>query len=189
MIVQELPSLGNLQAIPRKESPFDTEVIAASTATALPAQIKLFQNYTTFQVTPGVIVGGGGNTVSKQADRDTNLSGATGALPQGYQLFWYEWRVSVHCLDANLNTAGTAYIPEALQRIRRLGAVKYLATGNPLITVSLVDLVSYVDSFYINTTFTDTTVISPTIGFRGGKTVTVGGKPYKINPTCGRKAA
>lgn len=83
MQVQDLPPIGTIQAIPRKESPFDTECVAASTATALPAQIKLFQNYTTFQVVPGLIVGGGGNLTTKQADRDTNLSGATGALPQG----------------------------------------------------------------------------------------------------------
>lgn len=84
MQVQDLPPIGTLQAIPRKESPFDTECVASSVATALPAQIKLFQNYTTFQVTPSTIAGGGGNTDAKQADRDTNLSGATGALPQGW---------------------------------------------------------------------------------------------------------
>jgi cytochrome c556 len=67
--------VGNIQAIPRKESPYDSECIVASTATTLPASIKLFQNYTSFQVTP--------TTTTKQADRDTNLSGAVGALPQG----------------------------------------------------------------------------------------------------------
>ena len=162
MQVQDLPPIGTLQAIPRKESPFDTECVAASTATALPSQIKLFQNYTTFQVVPGVIAGGNGTTVdSKQADRDTNLSGATGALPQGYQLFWYEWRVSIHALTANLNTEGTTYVFEALQRVRRLGSAKYLATQNPLVTVSLVDLVSYVDSFYVQTTNEQQTVLAP----------------------------
>jgi len=183
MQVQDLPPIGTIQAIPRKESPYDTECVAASTATALPASIALFQNYTTFTNAPGVIAGGGGNSTTKQKDRDTNLSGATGALPQGYQLFWYEWRTSVHAMDANLNTPGTAYVFEALQRIRRLGAVKYLATQNPLVTLSLVDLVSYVDSFFVSTTNEQQTLITNTIGFRGGKTMTVGGKPYKINPT------
>lgn len=97
--------------------------------------------------------------------------------------FWYEWRISVHALDANLNTPGTCYVFEALQRIRRLGAVKYLATQNPLVTLSLVDLVSYIDSFNVSTTNEQQTVLVNNIGFRGGKTMTVGGKPYKINPT------
>lgn len=167
MQVQDLPPIGTIQAIPRKESPFDTECIAAATATSLPATLALFQTYRTFQNAPAAIAGGGGNVTVKQPDRDTNLSGATGALPQGYQLFWYEWRVSVHAMDANLNTPGTTYVFEALQRIRRLGAVKYLATQNPLVTLSLVDLVSYIDSFYVNTTVEEQTVIANSIGFRG----------------------
>ena len=183
MQVQDLPPIGTIQAIPRKESPFDSECIAAATATALPATLALFQTYRTFQNAPTAIAGGGGNVTTKQPDRDTNLSGATGALPQGYQLFWYEWRLSIHALDANLNTPGTAYVFEALQRIRRLGAVKYLATQNPLVTLSLVDLVSYVDSFQVSTTNEQQTTIVNHLGFRGGKTMTVGGKPYKINPT------
>ena len=170
MRVEDLPPIGTIQAIPRKESPFDTECIAVATATALPASLSLFQTYRTFQNAPTAIAGGGGNLPVKQPDRDTNLSGATGALPQGYQLFWYEWRISVHTLDANLNTEGTGYAFEAMQRIRRLGAVKYLATQNPLVTLSLVDLVSYIDSLYVNTTNEQTTVVSPAIGFRGGKT-------------------
>ena len=109
---------------------------------------------------------------------------AEAAESQG-NCFWYEWRVSIHALTANLNTEGTAYVFEALQRIRRLGAAKYLATQNPLVTVSLVDLVSYIDSFQVSTTMEQTTTITNFIGFRGGKTMTVGGKPYKINPTCG----
>ena len=185
MQVQDLPPIGTIQAIPRKESPFDSECLATAVSTSLPANLALFQTYRTFQNAPTAIAGGGGNVTVKQPDRDTNLSGATGALPQGYQLFWYEWRVSIHALDANLNTPGTCYVFEALQRIRRLGAVKYLATQNPLVTISLVDLVSYVDSFYVNTTNEQQTVIANAIGFRGGKTMTVGGKPYKINPTCG----
>ena len=181
MQVQDLPPIGTIQAIPRKESPYDTECVAASTATSLPSQIQLFQNYTTFQVAPGLIAGGGGNLDTKQLNRDTNLSGATGALPQGYQLFWYEWRVSIHALTANLNTEGTAYVFEALQRIRRLGAAKYLATQNPLVTVALLDLTSYIDSYFVSTTMEQTTTITNAIGFRGGKTMTVGSKPYKIN--------
>jgi hypothetical protein len=164
MLVQDLPPIGVIQAIARKESPFDTECIAASTATTLPAKIALFQNYTTFVVVPGLIVGGGGNLTTKQSDRDSNISGATGALPQGYQLFWYEWRVSVHTLDANLNTPGTCYAFEAMNRIRRLGAVKYLATQNPLVTLSLVDLTSFVDSQYVNTTNEQQTTVNPAIG-------------------------
>jgi hypothetical protein len=183
MQVQDLPPIGTIQAIPRKESPFDSECIAATTATALPASIALFQTYRTFQNAPGAIAGGGGNATAKQPDRDTNLSGATGALPQGYQLFWYEWRTSIHALDANLNTPGTCYVFEALQRVRRLGAVKYLATQNPLVTVSLADLISYIDSLFVSTTNEQQTVVTNSIGFRGGKTMTVGGKPYKINPT------
>jgi len=136
-----------------------------------------------FQVSPSTIAGGGGNTDSKQADRDTNLAGATGALPQGYQLFWYEWRVSIHALTANLNTPGTCYVFEALQRVRRLGAAKFINTQNPLITCSLSDLTSYIDSFHVGTTNEQQTVLVNNIGFRGGKSVTVGGKPYKINPT------
>lgn len=174
MEVQDIPALGSVPAIPRKESPTDSDCIASATATALPAQLKLYQNYTTFQNTPAVIVGGGGNVDAKQADRDTNLSGATGSLPSGYQLFWYEWRISIHTLTANLNTPGTAYAFEALNRIRRLGAAKYLQTGgNPLVTCGLLDLVSYIDSMSVSTTVDETTVIAPQIGFRGGKTMTV----------------
>lgn len=62
--------------------------------------------------------------------------------------------------------------------------MKYLATQNPLVTLSLVDLVSYIDSLSISTTNEQQTVVAPQLGFRGGKTMTVGGKPYKINPTC-----
>ena len=171
MQVQDLPPIGTIQAIPRKESPFDTECVASATATALPSQIKLFQNYTTFQVPPAAIAGGGGAVDAKQSDRDTNLSGATGALPQGYQLFWYEWRVSIHALTANLNTFGTTYVFEALQRIRRLGAAKYLATTNPLVTAPLLDLTSYIDSMFVQTTNENSTVVSPVIGFRGGRSL------------------
>ena len=167
--------VGNIQAIPRKESPYDTECIVASSATTLPAQIKLFQNYTSFQVVP---VG-----TTKQADRDTNVNGAVGALPQGYQLLWYEWRASIRTLDANLATAANVVAFENIRRTRQLGAVKYLATQNPLVTATLGDLVSYVDSEFVQTTVNAATVITPTIGFRGGKTMTVGGKPYIIKPT------
>ena len=52
MQTTDIIPVGNIQAIPRKESPYDTECIVASTATALPSQIKLFQNYTSFQVAP-----------------------------------------------------------------------------------------------------------------------------------------
>lgn len=93
--------------------------------------------------------------------------------PQGNR-FWYEWRCSVHALTANLNTPGTCYIFEALQRIRRLGSAKYLATQNPLVTVALLDLTSYIDSYYVNTTNEQQTVLTNAIGFRGGKTMTVG---------------
>lgn len=86
MLVQDLPPVGVIQAIARKESPFDSECIVAVSGTALPAQIKLFQNYASFVTVPGSIVGGGGNATTKQSDRDTNISGATGALPAGYQL-------------------------------------------------------------------------------------------------------
>lgn len=181
MEIEDIPPVGTIKAVPRKESPYDTDCIASSAATALPAQLKLYQNYTTFQVTPSTIVGGGGNTDSKQPDRDTNISGATGALPMGYQLFWYEWRASVHGLTANLNTPGTCYVFEALQRIRRLGAAKFVTTQSPFITCSLVDLVSYIDSFNVATTNEQQTVIANFIGFRGGKSVVVQSKPYKLN--------
>ncbi len=87
-------------------------------------------------------------------------------------------------MTANLNTPGTTYVWEALQRIRRLGAVRYLQTGaNPLVTASLLDLTSYIDSVYVNTTNEQQNVVAPSLGMRGGKTMTVGGRPYKINPT------
>lgn len=75
MQTTDIIPVGNIQAIPRKESPYDTECIVASSTTTLPASIKLFQSYTSFQVVPA------GTT--KQSNRDTNLSGAVGALPQG----------------------------------------------------------------------------------------------------------
>lgn len=174
MQTTDIIPVGNIQAIPRKESPYDTECIVASTATTLPASIKLFQNYTSFQVTP--------TTTTKQADRDTNLSGAVGALPQGYQLLWYEWRASIRTLDSNMGVSNAA-VYEQLRRIRQLGAIKYLATQNPLATVTLGDLISFVDSEFVATTANNVLCPTAVIGFRGGKTMTVGGKPYMIKPT------
>jgi len=46
MKVEDIPALGSIEAIPRKESPFDTECVASSAATALPASIKIYQNFT-----------------------------------------------------------------------------------------------------------------------------------------------
>jgi hypothetical protein len=80
-------------------------------------------------------------------------------------------------------SAANVGVFEQMRRIRQLGAIKYLATQNPLATVTLGDLISYVDSEFVATTANNCVAPTPVIGFRGGKTMTVGGKPYMIKPT------
>lgn len=85
--------------------------------------------------------------------------------------------------------AANAAAWELLRRARQLGAIQYVATQNPLATVTLGDLISYIDSEIVSTTANNALVPTPVIGFRGGKTMTVGGKPYMIRPTYSRRAA
>lgn len=171
----DIPPVGVIQGISRKESPYDTEVIIAAAVVGLPALIRLFQNFNAFQV-------GGAVPIAKQDGRDTNLGGSTSALPQGYQLEWYEWRASVETLDANLGLVANVGVFEQMNRIRELGFIRYLATQSPLITSKLTDVVSFVDSKFVNTTIGASTIISPAVTARGGKVIAVGGEPYTVRP-------
>lgn len=168
-----IPPTGNIAATDRKESAQDSEIIAGTTSN-LPATIRLYQNFAQFQNTTG-----NANVEAKQRYRDTNLGGPGGALPQGYQLLWFEWRCGPRTLGANLNTVLASGVTEQLERIRETGYLRILFSQSPLITANLRDLVAFTDSRFVTSTFGGTQM-APVIAERGGKVVALGNEPFKI---------
>lgn len=180
--------VGTIEATSRKETAYDCNAIVTTFTAAsggvfgqqLPSTIKLFNNFDQF-TGPAANVA---NTtlISKQDGLHSNLSGSSSSLPQGYEYEWFEWRASIRTFDANLNTAYTVSVFEQIERIRQNGFLQYQATQNPYITVNLVDLVSFVDSRFVNTTYGNATVLQPAVTVRGGKAISIEGEPYMIRP-------
>jgi hypothetical protein len=180
--------VGTIEAVSRKETLFDTNAIVTTFSVAaggvfgqmLPANLKLFNNFDQF-TGPAVNVANT-NLIAKQDGLMTNLSGSSSALPQGYEHEWFEWRAAVKTFDANLNTVSTTGVPEQLERIREMGFIQYQSTQNPYITAQLRDVTSFVESRTIFTTFPNVTVMAPNISTRGGKSISIEGEPYIIQP-------
>lgn len=172
-----LPSQGTVAGRPRKESVYDTDVYLA--ATAMPAQLVLFNNFASFSVTPALGV--------KQFGRDTNLRGTgSGGLPQATHLFWYAWRLKVRSLGTNLNleSGANAVVPEQMNRWRELTWIQFAFQTSVLITTQCDELPSGAGPQGIFTTVTQTTMPSLPSGIpskREGKDVTIMGRPVELN--------
>lgn len=164
---------GNIDATARKESAYDTEAVVGTGSANLPSTITLFQNFVSFATS-------GTNLETKQKKRDTNLGGQGGALPQGYELEWFEWRAGPRTLGANMNMMLTVPVFEQLERVREMGYAQAKFTQMPLITANLRDLVSFTDARFVNSNIGANTVMAPCIAQRGGKVIVTDNQPYRI---------
>lgn len=168
-----VPSPGIVGGRPRKEPIYDSEVWPTG---ANIANRILFADFGRFAVAPATVV------LTKQFGRDTNLQGGQSGLPQAHHLFWYEWRMKIRALGANLGGAAGAPVFEEINRARELADVTFRFSQSDLISIQCDELPSGVGPLHIATTVNDTTVLSHPNGVpdRRGKVVTVTGRPVGI---------
>lgn len=167
----QIPALGSIAGLARKEPIYDTEVLANTIGTS----INTFANFTSFANSPT-------NVLTKQFGRDTNLTGSQGGLPQAHRHMAYKWRCSVRTLDGNVANASNNVIFENIRRYRQLSSAIFQLAQTRYITVPLTELVSFVDSEYFATTATNQYIASPNAGAQLGRDLTVGGEPKVLEP-------
>jgi len=174
MSLVALPSPGIIGGVPRKESVYDTEAYVAGAA--IPTERNLFQNFTSFAVTPGL-------GAAKQSPRDTNLQGGNAGLPQAHFLYMYGWRAKHRTLNANMGTAANVVVTEELNRFRELGGVGFSFSQTQIIAAQLDELPSGTGPANVFTTHGAATVMSPQSGTPDRANfydVTVGGRPIQV---------
>ena len=180
-IPTQIPALGTISGLQRKESIYDTEVY--NTPAAAPAgNCTTFSNYSAFS-------NGTAATLTKSFGRDTNLQGSgVGGLPQAHRFFWYVWRKKWRTLDANLNLASgaNAYILEQINRARQLSYSIFQFSQTRYITCQSDELVSFSDSQFTSLTpgalATFLLTLVPDVGDRKGKDITVSQQPKILEP-------
>lgn len=167
----QIPALGSIAGLARKEPIYDTEVLLNTLGTS----INTFANFTSFANAPT-------NVLSKQFGRDTNLTGSQGGLPQAHRHLAYKWRCAVRTLDGNLASAGNATVFENIRRYRQLSHAIFQLAQTRYITVPLVELVSFVESEFVASTQTNYISITPAVGAHLGRDLTVGSNPKVLEP-------
>ena len=180
-IPTQIPALGTISGLQRKESIYDTEVY--NTPAAAPAgNCTTFSNYSAFS-------NGTAATLTKSFGRDTNLQGSgVGGLPQAHRFFWYVWRKKWRTLDANLNAlAGVnSVIFEQINRARQLSYSSFQFSQTRYITCQSDELLSFSDSLFVANTGTVAgtfqMTITPDVGDRKGKDITVSQQPKILEP-------
>lgn len=170
-IPTEIPALGKIAGLSRKEAIYDTEVLANTIATS----INVFTNFTSFANSPT-------NVMSKQFGRDTNLAGGQGGLPQAHRHMWYKWRCKVRTLDGNIAAAGNANIFENIRRYRQLSFATFQLAQTRYITCQLDELIGWTDSENVSTTNSGFFCPTPNVGAALGRDVTVAGEPKVLEP-------
>jgi len=170
----EIPALGKIAGLARKEGIYDTEGNAA--ATAIASQIQTFQNFVSFATA--------GLGLTKAFGRDTNLTGGQGGLPQAHRFMWYRWRAKSRTLNASMQTVANWVMFEQIRRYGQLAFKTFQLAQTRYITVQKDDLVSYASAEYVNIVDAAAThlVITPACGDRQGKDVTVRGEPKILEP-------
>lgn len=167
-----VPAVQTVGGVARNENIYDAELVPMTPANILGTQIQTFNNFGQFQtVAPPPPAA----PITKQPNRDTNLSGTAGGggLPQGTQMFAYAWACEIHTGNADLGLAANVGVFEQINRYRRLtAAILQINQTNQFITQRLVDLLSFEDAMYVNTTHGAATVMAPAIGSRAGKSMT-----------------
>jgi len=182
-IPTQIPALGTISGLQRKESIYDTEGYNAPAA-APTGNISTFSNYSAFATA--------GLPLTKQFGRDTNLQGSgVGGLPQAHRFFWYVWRKKWRTLDANLNLAAgvNAYIFEQLNRARQLSYSVFQFSQTRYITCQSDELLSFSDSQFVALQGTTTVpvgaflmTVTPAVEDRKGKDITVSQQPKILEP-------
>ncbi len=176
--VVPIPAVGAVGSRPRKNPIYDTERWTGGVA--LPSAISLFTSFNSFANPLGGAPLAG--TLTKQLARDTNLSGQQG-LPAAHHHYWYGMRLKIRSMEADLSQAGTARVPEQINRARELSAATFSFASSELITVQADELPNGTGPQFINTTHTGVTTFSlpsgvPTRG--NAKDVTISGRPVEI---------
>jgi hypothetical protein len=169
-----IPAQQAMAATDRKEAGIDTEIIGGIGVGPPTAAVRLYQNYNSFQNVVGA------NTETKQRLRDTNLGGPGAGLPQGTMLKWFEWRIMIETLNANLSLPGNINVFEQMERLRETGYFQAVFSRTPFLAVSARDLTSFCESRYLATTVGGATVMAPSISERGGRSVETGDQPFVI---------
>lgn len=167
----QIPALGSIAGLARKEPIYDTEVLANTLGTS----IKTFANFTSFANSPT-------NALSKAFGRDTNLTGSQGGLPQAHRHLAYKWRCTVRTLDGDLANASQNQVFEKIRRYRQLSYAIFQLAQTRYITVPLTELVSFVDSEFVMSTQTNSLNVTPNVGAHQGRDLTVGNNPKVLEP-------
>ena len=154
----EIPALGKIAGLARKEPIYDTEVVLATPGT----QISVFANFTSFSNAPT-------NVLSKAFGRDTNLTGSQGGLPQAHRHMWYKWRMKCRSMDANLTLGANAGLLETIRRYRQLSYCIFQLAQTRYITVQADELIGWTESEQT----TLSTAIVPNPGCSLGRDATV----------------
>jgi len=170
--VTDIPALGKISGLARKEPIYDTEGWAP--AVPLPAQITTFGNFTTFATA--------GLSLVKAFGRDTNLTGGQGGLPQAHRFMWYKWRSKIRPMDANMGLAANILVQEQISRARQLSNVTLQLAQTRYITVQHDELLGFTDSMFVATTTVAAYVPTPAVGDRQGRDITVRGEPKILEP-------
>lgn len=159
----------------RKEPLFDTAVIANNAV--MEPSVEVFTNFSQFNVKPT------GVTASKKYGRDTNLRGSGGAgLPARTEFLWYEGRVKVRALGADLSLAENKAVWEEINRYRQISSIEFRFQNNPLVHVQLDELPDGVGPSWGYSTHSDAVILGPhCVPDRSGKHFTLGGNPIPIN--------
>ncbi len=175
MPVVALPAPQSVGGRPRKEGVYDTEVYP--TGANVRQEVALFAAFNAFAVAPVTVA------LTKQRGRDTNLSAGSQGLPSNTHLFWYEWRLKLRAIGANLTTAANVVVSEQLHRLLGLMGVRFTFGQTTLIEVQGDELPTGTGPQATFTTHTTATVFSlpNSIPNRKGKIVTITGKPVSIN--------
>ena len=178
-IPTQIPALGTVSGLQRKESIYDTEGLDA--AATVPNQITTFANYSAFSTT--------GLTLTKQFGRDTNLQGSgVGGLPQAHRFFWYVWRKKWRTINANLNSLANSVVFEELRRARQMSFSIFQFSQTRYITCQSDELVSFSDAEFVSVAIDASAapafalVPTPAVADRKGKDITVGAQPKILEP-------
>lgn len=170
----DIPAPQDISATDRKEAGIDTEVVAGVGGNPNSSFVSLYANYKQFNNTQS-----GTNIETKQPDRDTNLGGPGAGIPNGSMLKWYEMRMQLCFGYANLNLSQNVGVLEQAHRLRENMAVEVKFSRTTLFITQGTDLVSFLDSNYVATSFTGL-VITPNISTRGGRSCTTNDSPFII---------
>lgn len=169
-----IPAPQDISSTDRKEAAIDTEVVAGIGGVPNSSFVSLYANYKQFNNT-----GSGTNIETKQPDRDTNLGGPGAGLPNGMLLKWFEMRLQLCTYYANLNLASNQGVSEQINRIRENMAIEVKFSRTALFICPASDLVSFLDSRYITSSFGGYNS-APNVSQRGGRSVTTDDKPFII---------